>query len=98
SAIVPAAFRTSRDLRETVAIPAESYPRYSSRRRPGRMKESASRWPTYPTIPHMLRRSLLEAAAHRRDQFEGPLRPGEVIVAELGEVSPCRDSRWACAL
>jgi len=35
------------------ATPAESYPRYSSRRNPSTMMPSAGRAPTYPTIPHM---------------------------------------------
>src|SRR6266496_2029382 len=35
------------------AIPAESYPRYSSRRSPSRMTGTTRFLPTYPTIPHM---------------------------------------------
>src|ERR1700722_10904426 len=35
------------------AIPAESYPRYSSRLKPSRMTETTSLGPTYPTIPHI---------------------------------------------
>src|SRR5438876_187776 len=35
------------------AIPAESYPRYSSLERPSRMTGEALPLPTYPTMPHM---------------------------------------------
>src|SRR5258705_6318131 len=56
--ILPVVFLTSSDSLATVAIPAESYPRYSNRRRPGRRNETASRWPTYPTIPHIAVGSL----------------------------------------
>ena len=35
------------------ATPAESYPRYSSRRRPSTTTSSAACGPAYPTIPHM---------------------------------------------
>src|SRR2546422_3377271 len=48
-------------------------------------------------LAHQRRQALLDAAAHRRDQFEGPFRPGQVIVAKLGQVSPCRDSRLTSA-
>ncbi len=34
------------------ATPAESYPRYSSRRRPPTTMSTHGRGPTYPTIPH----------------------------------------------
>ena len=51
--ILPAAFRTSSPWPFSVAMPAESYPRYSSRRRAGSRNDTASRSPTYPTIPHM---------------------------------------------
>ena len=37
----------------TTAIPAESYPRYSSRRSPSMTTSRACWYPTYPTIPHM---------------------------------------------
>src|SRR6185503_7052329 len=37
----------------TTAMPAESYPRYSSLRSPSTITGTASRDPTYPTIPHM---------------------------------------------
>src|SRR5579872_6868449 len=37
------------------AMPAESYPRYSSRRRPSIMIGTTLFLPTYPTIPHIRR-------------------------------------------
>src|SRR5215467_5148469 len=40
------------------AIPAESYPRYSSRLSPSRMTGTTRFLPTYPTIPHIA--SLLQ--------------------------------------
>src|SRR5215203_1263744 len=44
----------------STATPAESYPRYSSRRSPSSRIGSACWFPAYPTIPHM--RRLLSAA------------------------------------
>src|ERR1700694_2403909 len=35
------------------AIPAETYPRYSSRRRPSMMIGTTLFLPTYPTMPHI---------------------------------------------
>ena len=49
---LPARLRTVRPSVST-ATPAESYPRYSSRRRPSRTIGSASSAPTYPTMPHI---------------------------------------------
>ena len=37
------------------AIPAESYPRYSSFRKPSKTGVSASSLPVYPTMPHILK-------------------------------------------
>src|SRR5579859_3769410 len=37
----------------STAIPAESYPRYSSRRSPSMMMGTTLLLPTYPTIPHI---------------------------------------------
>src|SRR6185312_2723946 len=36
-------------------MPAESYPRYSSRRNPSRITGTTCFLPTYPTIPHIER-------------------------------------------
>src|SRR5262249_53372702 len=60
----PSSFSTSREsfpsLRwmaksglASVAIPAESYPRYSRRFKPSRRRGAACFGPTYPTIPHI---------------------------------------------
>src|SRR4029453_19353695 len=49
-----------------VARPAESYPRYSSLRRPATRMGGASRGPTYPTIPHMTLASSALAGAEGR--------------------------------
>ncbi len=57
----PDFFRDDIDPSATTAMPAESYPRYSRRRRPSRTTSKALcpaftrplAWPTYPTIPHM---------------------------------------------
>ena len=49
----PALRRTWSTPSATMATPAESYPRYSSRLRPSRMMPVAPADPMYPTIPHM---------------------------------------------
>src|SRR5918994_7313070 len=55
------AFRTTwTSPPSSTATPAESYPRYSSRRSPSSRIGSACWFPAYPTIPHM--RRLLSAA------------------------------------
>src|ERR1043166_677813 len=51
----PADFSTSSPLPLITATPAESYPRYSMRRRPSIRIGEACFGPTYPTIPHMAR-------------------------------------------
>ena len=48
------AFRTTwTSPPSSTATPAESYPRYSSRRSPSSRIGSACWFPAYPTIPHM---------------------------------------------
>src|SRR5207253_10773663 len=51
--IRPAARRTCSPSRLRTATPAESYPRYSSRFSPSRIRPTASLSPTYPTMPHI---------------------------------------------
>src|ERR1043165_1288378 len=51
--ILPFAFRVSRPLPFIVEMPAESYPRYSSRFNPSMRRGDAVFDPTYPTIPHI---------------------------------------------
>src|SRR5512138_3822766 len=55
------------------ATPAESYPRYSSRRSPSSRISAASRRPTYPTMPHMLTAPFLPRTAL-------PLRPSVLVL------------------
>src|ERR1700693_2614563 len=50
---LPGLLRIANAPLESVAIPAESYPRYSSRFNPSIRRGAASREPTYPTIPHI---------------------------------------------
>ena len=50
----------------TTATPAESYPRYSSRRRPSISTGSSGLDPTYPTIPHMVQDSPFDVLRARR--------------------------------
>src|SRR5271156_4902814 len=49
----PAHLRSSITPFSTVATPAESYPRYSSRRKPSSRIGVASALPIYPIIPHI---------------------------------------------
>src|SRR6185437_4731483 len=51
------------------AIPAESYPRYSRRRRPSTMTGTTRFLPTYPTIPHT---ALHSCAPLRRENHFTP--------------------------
>src|SRR5436309_100771 len=51
-------------------MPAESYPRYSSRRNPPSSSGFASRPPTYPMIPH-ISTFLLSVAGHRKPPGKG---------------------------
>src|SRR5207249_4129156 len=46
--------RTSIFPSRRTATPAESYPRYSRRLRPSKRMGTASCFPTYPTMPHIL--------------------------------------------
>src|ERR1019366_1434279 len=55
---LPFARRISSLLSTKVAMPAESYPRYSRRPSPSSRMGEASRGPTYPIIPHMIVRSF----------------------------------------
>src|SRR5262245_3102402 len=86
SEIFPAAFRISSMLSFTVATPAESYPRYSRRRRAGMRTEMASRVPQYPTMPHMAPSGRLGAGflfhlvLHR-----GGVSVGPVVLAVTGK-------------
>src|ERR1700693_1701602 len=50
---LPGLLRIANAPLESVAIPAESYPRYSSRFNPSIRRGAASREPPYPTIPHI---------------------------------------------
>src|SRR5882672_9556874 len=60
----------------TTATPAESYPRYSSRRSPSTMTGTASLDPTYPTMPHMVLESVFPVRLRRhRLGGGGPLGP-----------------------
>src|SRR3954451_23293291 len=49
----PLALRVCSSPSRTATTPAESYPRYSRRRRPSISRGTTSRCPTYPTIPHI---------------------------------------------
>src|SRR5208337_494709 len=53
SEIRPLCFSISMQF-SSVAIPNESYPRYSSFFKPSRIRGAACRLPMYPTIPHTL--------------------------------------------
>jgi hypothetical protein len=55
-ASLPARFEVASSPSTRTATPAESYPRYSSRRSPSRTTASASCGPTYPTMPHIAAR------------------------------------------
>jgi hypothetical protein len=55
-ASLPAFFVVASRPSERTATPAESYPRYSSRRSPSRTTSNESFGPTYPTIPHIVPR------------------------------------------
>src|SRR5918992_2405960 len=81
------AFRTTwTSPPSSTATPAESYPRYSSRRSPSSRIGSACWFPAYPTIPHM--RRLLSAAQagprHRRRQSRGYREPPRRSPGRLG--------------
>src|SRR5580658_6458329 len=62
-------------------MPAESYPRYSRRRRPSMMIGTTSFLPTYPTMPHMrgLRGLVFEGAAILFDYRIGEHFPGNAF-------------------
>src|SRR5204863_5226445 len=51
---LPALRRSSTDPLRTTATPAESYPRYSSRRNPSISTGTTSLGPIYPIIPHII--------------------------------------------
>src|SRR5437588_9615194 len=44
----------------TTAIPAESYPRYSRRRSPSRIRGTTFLGPMYPTMPHTMKSPKVE--------------------------------------
>src|ERR1700674_3800281 len=67
----PTAPRRVRRPRSRVAIPAESYPRYSSRLSASKIGAAAGFRPTKPTIPHIF---LLRSIYH-------PLREAQEYVA-----------------
>src|SRR5512139_2127489 len=52
-AIFPSDFRIAMSPSVRTAIPAESYPRYSSRRRPSTRTSTHGLGPVYPTMPHI---------------------------------------------
>src|SRR5580704_3171493 len=61
----------------TTAMPAESEPRYSRRRRPSRIRGTTRLGPTYPTIPHIVAISGCAVALER----PGPADPTMVAQA-----------------
>ena len=62
------------DRSRTTAIPAESYPRYSSFRSPLIMTETTDFEPTYPTIPHIDHLRFIDSVSRSRAGFALPLR------------------------
>src|SRR5437762_8674540 len=62
----PTARRRVRRPPSSVAIPAESYPRYSSRLSASRIGAAAGPRPTTPTIPHIL---FSDSSTVRRMRF-----------------------------
>ncbi len=77
---------------ETSAMPAESYPRYSSRRNPPMTTSSAERSPTYPTIPHMGSRIV---ANGQTGEWRHDARPVPVCRARTRRVGRARGRRSA---
>src|ERR1044072_4423463 len=57
----------------TTAMPAESYPRYSSFLNPSRMTGTTCLFPTYPTIPHIVELPLSKLLTKRPafSEYEG---------------------------
>src|SRR5438309_3390176 len=78
--IRPGARRTWSPSPSRTATPAESYPRYSSRFSPSRIRPTASLSPTYPTMPHI--DSALLAA---RPAALGPAVLDDLLGAPDGE-------------
>src|SRR5688572_5002865 len=77
---------------QSVAMPAESYPRYSRRFKPSMRRGAASFDPTYPTMPHMLTTGdRLKSVPHfslsfcrlAGSPFRGP--PLEVLLRGAGD-------------
>src|ERR1700712_2423109 len=79
----PAARRRVRRPRSRVAIPAESYPRYSSRLSASKIGATAGFRPTKPTIPHIF---LLRSIYH-------PLREALEYVALERDTEPALTAR-----
>src|ERR1700730_1502631 len=76
----PTARRRVRRPRSSVAIPAESYPRYSSRLSASRIGAAAGPRPTTPTIPHIF---FSDASAIRH------VRHWNVIMERLLQPKEC---------
>src|SRR5262245_38695258 len=83
-AILPAFFIVVSAPSVSRATPAESYPRYSSLRRPSRTTSSACFDPTYPTIPHMAATLTPGNRAPVRGVSGGALMPLFAIDGVLG--------------
>ncbi len=64
SATLPTSLMVRNPSAVHTASPAESYPRYSSRRNPSNNTSQALRGPTYPTIPHI--KTFSSLAVRRR--------------------------------
>src|SRR5512135_721418 len=73
-AIFPWDLRMAIPPPDWTATPAESYPRYSSRRRPSTRISTQELGPVYPTMPHMSLLSLLRLGGGEPRFFE-KLRP-----------------------
>src|SRR6476661_1802305 len=102
----PTARTYSRPPSSRSAIPAESYPRYSSRLRPWSSSGLEARLPTYPMIPHI--RSLLlypvdcrklppKSLLKTQKPGSGPALRREVNLAELSSDEPCDPTTGLCS-
>src|SRR5579862_6396976 len=67
----------------TTAMPAESYPRYSRRRSPSRIRGTTFLGPMYPTMPHMVKSPKVETGGKTPanqvsiGHLDGALRDGQ---------------------
>src|SRR5215207_5467795 len=90
-ASLPAFFAEVSSPSATTAIPAESYPRYSSRRSPSRTTSRASCGPTYPTIPHIGPRVPAEADHSVRPAPQGGGVATPAVARTSGHTRPSAD-------